>query len=77
MGKLTLDIILSIGICVLAIMHHLHDIQQIILLQLLKPIGQLFHINILLSSAAFLLVTACCLLCCAVFADRTRYGEEF
>lgn len=48
--KLTLDIILGVRVITLIIMHHLHDMQQIILAQPLQTFSQFLHIDLCLSS---------------------------
>ena len=53
--KLTLDIVLGISILRLIVMHHLHDLQQIVLGELGERFGQLLHVDILVRLLALLL----------------------
>lgn len=43
---LTLDVILGVRIRGFVIMHHLHNLQQIVLVEFLKAIGQLVHVDL-------------------------------
>lgn len=52
--RLTLDVIPHPAILALVVMHHLHDLQQVILAQLLQALGQFVHVERLLLAAALL-----------------------
>ena len=61
-GRLTLDIVLGIRILRLIVMHHLHDLQQIVLSELGERFGQLLHVDVLVRLLTLLLwlAGACC-----------------
>jgi len=44
--KLTLQIILGVRLLGLVVMHHLHDLQQVVLLQLRQRFRQLLHVDV-------------------------------
>lgn len=41
----TLDVILSVRLTCLVVMYHGNDMQQVVLAQLLQPVGQLLHVD--------------------------------
>lgn len=41
----TLDVILSVRLTCLVVVYHGDDVQQVVLAQLLQPVGQLLHVN--------------------------------
>lgn len=49
-----LHIVFSIRLGALMIMHQLHNLQQVILIQFLQAISKLLHVDILLNAAALL-----------------------
>jgi len=41
----TLDVVLSVRLACLVVMYHGNDVQQVVLAQLLQPVGQLLHVD--------------------------------
>jgi hypothetical protein len=62
----TLNIVLGVGFTRLVIVHHSDDMQQVILAQLLQTVGQLLHVDILVSPVL--------LLGCVLGADAVCVG---
>ena len=49
-----IHIIFGIRLRALMIVYHLHNLQQVILVQFLQPIGEFLHVDVLLCTTALL-----------------------
>jgi hypothetical protein len=64
--QLTLDVVLSVRLAGLVVVHHSNHMQQVILAQLLQTVGQLLHVDVLVPPAL--------LLGCVLGADTVCVG---
>lgn len=42
----TVNVVLGVRVCRLVVVHHLHDLQEVVLVEFLKPVGQLVHVDL-------------------------------